>query len=544
MKNRSSRSRRRSKSAHRDHRVEQKDNFFDLAPQAPSHFFGPSTIQPQLQLGEANDHYEQEANAMAEKAVSTPAATPQVQRKCADCEKKEKLQRKMSPGPTPTQQPPLPDRDLEQNLSQSRGSGQGLTKNTRQNMEPVFNADFSQVKVHTDPSAVQMNQQLAARAFTHGQDIYFNQGEYQPNTHDGQKLLAHELTHVVQQNGNGQSAAASAPNVQKACGPTAIGEPTDCTFSNTAVAGPRYLFDVNCDTFKGGFADMLRAEARRASNNDVIEIHGFASIEGGNDFNRHLSCARAIKAKGIVESELAANGISATVVLFNHGGVSGNAETNRSVAVRRISPEIPTPEPEEPPKDHFRIELKAWIPHRKVVDPEETVRASNILDLWIGSIPSPIDMEFESFYRGDNHNNYVGSYRVLSVAEFDWDGSNISGFSQSGTYGATHRDYSYEVFIDNVWPIPNVSLYTTTGTETDTATSATNGSKLSSNSFDLGLASANPLVMTWAPDIDSDLTGTINTSGSAGPVLSLDYMTDGFPSHGIRVSKNGSILTT
>jgi hypothetical protein len=60
-------------------------------------------------------------------------------------------------------------------------------------------ADFSNVNIHTDPEAIQMNQSLGARAFTHGNDIYFNQNEYNPSTPKGKHLLAHELTHVIQQ---------------------------------------------------------------------------------------------------------------------------------------------------------------------------------------------------------------------------------------------------------------------------------------------------------------------------------------------------------
>ncbi|MGK7947778.1 MAG: DUF4157 domain-containing protein [Xenococcaceae cyanobacterium] len=54
----------------------------------------------------------------------------------------------------------------------------------------IFGTDFSDVKVHTDSSAVQMNQDIQAQAFTHGQDIYFNSGKYSPDTNEGKSLLA------------------------------------------------------------------------------------------------------------------------------------------------------------------------------------------------------------------------------------------------------------------------------------------------------------------------------------------------------------------
>jgi hypothetical protein len=72
-------------------------------------------------------------------------------------------------------------------------------------MEGAFGADFSGVKVHTDSKSHELNQSIQARAFTTGQDIFFRQGEYNPGSRPGQELLAHELTHVVQQNGSAVS---------------------------------------------------------------------------------------------------------------------------------------------------------------------------------------------------------------------------------------------------------------------------------------------------------------------------------------------------
>jgi Domain of unknown function (DUF4157) len=82
------------------------------------------------------------------------------------------------------------------------GSGSSLDKNTQPFMESRFGADFSSVRIHTGSESIQMNKELNAKAFTVGNNIYFNQGGYQPNSPEGKQLLAHELTHVVQQ-GNG-----------------------------------------------------------------------------------------------------------------------------------------------------------------------------------------------------------------------------------------------------------------------------------------------------------------------------------------------------
>ncbi len=103
--------------------------------------------------------------------------------------------------------------DLETSINQSRGGGQSLNDSIRQPMEQAFGADFSGVKVHTDSKSDQLNQSIQAKAFTTGQDIFFRQGEYNPGNKGGQELLAHELTHVVQQSGNVAQAKQEQPQV-------------------------------------------------------------------------------------------------------------------------------------------------------------------------------------------------------------------------------------------------------------------------------------------------------------------------------------------
>ena len=90
--------------------------------------------------------------------------------------------------------------DVEQAIQRTRGGGQALDSGARTQMESAFGADFSGVRVHTDGKADTLNRQLSARAFTTGQDIFFRQGAYNPGSSSGRELLAHELTHVVQQN--------------------------------------------------------------------------------------------------------------------------------------------------------------------------------------------------------------------------------------------------------------------------------------------------------------------------------------------------------
>ncbi|WP_245806744.1 eCIS core domain-containing protein [Arenibacter amylolyticus] len=92
-----------------------------------------------------------------------------------------------------------PSMGFESKFNAKKGGGRFLPNPTREWMEHRIGADFSKVKVHTDQNAFQMSRQLNARAFTSGSDIYFNQGQYNPQSSAGKHLLAHELTHVVQQ---------------------------------------------------------------------------------------------------------------------------------------------------------------------------------------------------------------------------------------------------------------------------------------------------------------------------------------------------------
>ncbi|MDJ0718930.1 MAG: DUF4157 domain-containing protein [Prochloraceae cyanobacterium] len=89
--------------------------------------------------------------------------------------------------------------NLEASINQAKGTGQPLADQIRGPMEQAFGTDFSQVRIHTNLQSDQLNRSLQARAFTTGQNLFFRQGEYNPGSSRGRELLAHELTHVVQQ---------------------------------------------------------------------------------------------------------------------------------------------------------------------------------------------------------------------------------------------------------------------------------------------------------------------------------------------------------
>lgn len=156
------------------------------------------TIQKKssLEIGASDDIYEQEADAVAAKVVegygvnnSFSNATPKIQSKF---EEGTLMAKSEDGGLNATAQ-------LESSLNSSKGGGEALTGNIRSEMESKMGADLSDVKIHTDSSANSMSEGINAKAFTHGQDVYFNQGNYNASTTEGKGLLAHELAHTQQQ---------------------------------------------------------------------------------------------------------------------------------------------------------------------------------------------------------------------------------------------------------------------------------------------------------------------------------------------------------
>ncbi|MEH2279651.1 MAG: DUF4157 domain-containing protein [Nostoc sp.] len=158
-------------------------------------------IQAKLTIGEPWDKYEQEADETARQVVQRIHQPQNNKLQPEELLQNEELQMKpmvqrMSDGGMAASP------DLETSIQQAKGSGQSLAKRIREPMEQAFGADFSGVKVHTDTQADQLNQSIQAKAFTTGQDVFFSSGAYKPSSRSGQELLAHELTHVVQQSMN------------------------------------------------------------------------------------------------------------------------------------------------------------------------------------------------------------------------------------------------------------------------------------------------------------------------------------------------------
>ena len=125
-----------------------------------------------------------------------------IQRKCAQCEEEDAVQRKPIT-------PFIQKREagsgsaraaVSSGIQATQGGGSPLPDTTKTFMENRFGADFSDVRVHTGGYAAELSNELQAQAFTVGNDIYFNNGRYAPESTQGKHLLAHELTHTLQQN--------------------------------------------------------------------------------------------------------------------------------------------------------------------------------------------------------------------------------------------------------------------------------------------------------------------------------------------------------
>jgi len=154
-----------------------------------------------LPISHPTDASEIEADQIADKVmrmqiiepVNSSSSKNTVSRKCSECEEEEKLHLKESSGGSSTSFAPPIVRDV---LS---SGGKPLEAETRAFMESRFNYDFGNVKIHDSDLAAKSASSINALAYTSGKNVVFNSGQYNPNSDSGKRLLAHELTHVVQQ---------------------------------------------------------------------------------------------------------------------------------------------------------------------------------------------------------------------------------------------------------------------------------------------------------------------------------------------------------
>jgi len=166
---------------------------------------GKAFFQPKLTVSQPNDIYEQEADHMADKVLRMTdnsvhqntffkPANNAVQRKCQSCEEGDKFvhRKEAGEGEVPG------SNELDNYVSSLSSTGQPMPESSRI-LEPRFGHDFSNVRIHNDAIAAKSAQSINALAYTTGNNIVFNNNQFAPATESGQRLLAHELTHVIQQ---------------------------------------------------------------------------------------------------------------------------------------------------------------------------------------------------------------------------------------------------------------------------------------------------------------------------------------------------------
>ena len=230
-------------------------SFFDQ--KNPSPFF---SVQPKLTIGQPNDKYEQEADAIADQVVknensplSMNSGTNTIQPKCSNCEEEAqaKFEIQKQGEEEELQMQPIEEQEemlqmqseeeeetlqtkknnhqktaasptFESTLKAKNSTGQKLPKNIKQEMESGIGANFNSVRIHNDSNAISLSKDINAQAFTHGNDIYFNKGKYNPSSKSGKHLLAHELTHVVQQTGGNKAINKKQTEVSKQSGSNQI----------------------------------------------------------------------------------------------------------------------------------------------------------------------------------------------------------------------------------------------------------------------------------------------------------------------------------
>jgi Domain of unknown function (DUF4157)/Family of unknown function (DUF6310) len=303
------------------------------APSIRRSSFAPP-VQRKLTVGVAGDEHEQEADRVAEHVMRAPLEpggfaprpVPAIQRKCAGCEDEEQAQR----APLAVEAP-QPDASVHGGLDRVRASGGApLPAPTLTFMQERFGHDFSRVRVHDGALAAESAAALSARAFTVGHDVVFNRGQYAPFSTDGRKLIAHELTHVVQQR------TGASPLIQRsACEPS-------------QESNPPAQYTLKYDKNKNALSNLLplmSAGRELRGEKRVIEVHGFSSSEE----EAWVACSRAVG----VRQYLSQLGIH--VSLFEHpktdDGVNAPAE-NQRVVIRLVSAatSITTTQDNPPPK--------------------------------------------------------------------------------------------------------------------------------------------------------------------------------------------------
>lgn len=339
-----------------------------------------SRIQRECKECEKEKMQRQPEKEEEEETKTKPAAasTTVVQRLCPECDKKmqkmpvaeeekeepkkeqeEKLQGKAE-GEEEEEGLQVSD-DVQSQVENLSGSGQPMPKSLQTYFEPRFGHSFSGVRLHTGSQAARLARSVNAVALTVGNNVAFSAGQYSPDTTSGKRLIAHELTHVVQQGAAGPqtttgegskgpataqrtSGPGSSPSdvIQRAGDPTKIppGFPCPTDFTAGPLPGTDIKFATGSTTISAAHTAQLTtfmATWVSGGGTDDILVHGYASTIGDDGPNWTLSCRRA----EAVRDELIRLGIPAVRINIDAHGEStdfGSSAADNQHAIVSSSP--------------------------------------------------------------------------------------------------------------------------------------------------------------------------------------------------------------
>lgn len=299
-----------------------------------STLLSPKSIQPSLRVSQPSDAAEVEADRVAKAVVSMPDPTPSVSPRGGPA-----ISRKAAPAAKP-KGVPATDAKVEAEVRAAASGGTPLPMKTRKLLEPRFRANFAGVRIHTDGNAAKLANKLSARAFAFGNHIFFGGGAYDPESKAGLELLAHELTHIIQQGESIQRKADTSETrvserTPQQASRLGLSDALDF-FADAANAIPGYRMftiligvnPINMSAVEASAANILRA---------IVEF-----LPGGNIITRVLDSYGIFdKVGGWIEGQLKSLGISGASIkaaldkfmdslswkdIFNLSGVWGRAK--------------------------------------------------------------------------------------------------------------------------------------------------------------------------------------------------------------------------
>ncbi|MEH2394218.1 MAG: DUF4157 domain-containing protein [Nostoc sp.] len=380
-------------------------------------------VQTKLKIGKPGDKFENEADQVAEKFVEEYRApiSGQVDQNLQQQEMfVEKKQLQMKPmlqlrtavgGMSATA-------GLETAINQARGGGHPLAKGIRKPIERFLRADFSKVKVHTDYRANQLNQSIQAKAFTTGQDVFFRQGEYNPGSLGGKKLLAHELTHVVQQN------RSAVQRKEQLTGFLVSRQSVQETTSTGTRTQPRQLAAKMPTSTRSETENLQPLGAKETAGLDVIQCVRYSNALPGN---LKFSKARGLKIGSQRETEQIAE---EQEVETEEVAEAQEVETEQEQAHRRVS------------------EILSTEAEKKDLEPTLLAESKNVEKLVrFLRMPSETVIDSEEYHNSEKYQRYR-----------DWREKVYERISQGAAHLVNSINYWRRQLLDENVPIDNCQI--------------------------------------------------------------------------------------